>query len=303
MPAVTAEEPPSPVLAMPRHLLLPLALTSVYVIWSSTYLALRFVVEELPPLGSGAFRFLVAGAGLYAFLRLRGAPRPTWRQWLLSVPIGGLMFFIGNGFVSIAETRVSSGSAAVMVATMPLFAAGLGIPFGERPTRREWIGLTLGFIGVLVLSLGSDLRASPLGTILLVLSPIGWALGSMIQRRRAHLLPSGLMSAATQMIGGAVVLFVAAVATGESIPAHVSGEALSSFLYLVVFGSLLGYTAYAWLLRNASAPLAMSYAYVNPAIAIVIGVAFGAETLAPATLAATLLIVAGVALLVAKRRR
>jgi drug/metabolite transporter (DMT)-like permease len=299
MPTAAASDA-EPGFAVPRSTLVILALGSVYVIWSSTYLALRFVVEEMAPLGSAGVRFLVAGVILYAFLRWRGAPAPTRREWLMAFPIGALMFLIGNGFVSLAETSVSSGSAAVMVATMPLFAAVLGLPLGERPRVREWVGLILGFAGVVVLSLGSDLRSSPKGALLLLLSPIGWALGSMIQRRVQ--LPKGLMAAATQMIGGSIALLLAGVAMGESLPTHVSAKAIWSLVYLVTVGSLLGYTAYSWLLRNTPAPLAMSYAYVNPAIAVFLGVALGAETLFPSTMGATVLIVAGVALLVTARR-
>jgi drug/metabolite transporter (DMT)-like permease len=137
-------DPPIAVAKPPGNArLVILSLLAVYVIWSSTYLALRFVVEAMPPLMAGGGRFIVAGAMLYAFLLWRGAPHPTAREWMLSVPVGALMFLGGNGFVSLAEPHVSSGSAAVMVATMPLFAAGFGVALGERPARREWLGLAV----------------------------------------------------------------------------------------------------------------------------------------------------------------
>ena len=149
MPAASASDAAAPPgFALPRSTLVAIALGSVYIIWSSTYLALRFVVEEMAPLGSAGVRFLAAGAILYAFLRVRGVPAPTRKEWLTAMPIGALMFLVGNGFVSLAETRVSSGSAAVMVATMPLFAAAFGLPLGERPSRRELVGLVLGFAAV-----------------------------------------------------------------------------------------------------------------------------------------------------------
>ena len=294
-PPIAAAKPPG------NARLVLLSLLAVYVIWSSTYLALRFVVEAMPPLMAGGGRFIVAGAMLYAFLLWRGAPHPTAREWMLSVPVGALMLLGGNGFVSLADQHVSSGSAAVMVATMPLFAAGFGVALGERPARREWLGLVLGFAGVVWLSIGSDLRGSPWATLLLVMSPVCWAIGSMIARRVA--LPKGLMSAATQMVGGGLVSLLVGLAIGESMPGHYEAKAVGALVYLVIFGSIVAFSAYTYLLRNASASLAMSYAYVNPALAVLLGVFAGAETLYPSTIPATGLIVAGVALLVTTRTR
>ncbi|MEO7094451.1 MAG: drug/metabolite exporter YedA [Polyangiales bacterium] len=271
------------------------ALAAVYLIWGSTYLALRYVIEGLPPLMSGGARYLVAGAVLLVILRVRGAKMPTAREWAYSVPVGALMFLGGNGLVALAEREVASSLAAVVCAAMPLFAAGLSVAIGERPTLRQWSGLLLGFAGVAVMSLG-ELRATPGAALLLLCAPIGWATGSLAARRLP--LPKGLMAASTQMIGGGIVTLVAGALRGETIPAHAPTKALVALAYLVVFGSLVAFSAYTYLLRSTTAPVAMSYAYVNPVIAVIMGVAIGAERLSSGTILGGVLVVAGVAVIV-----
>ena len=271
------------------------SLAAVYVIWGSTYLALRYVIEGLPPLLSGGARYVTAGAVLLVILRLRGAQMPTAREWAYSVPVGTLMFLVGNGLVALAEREVASSLAAVVCAAMPLFAAGLSAAIGERPTMRQWIGLFLGFVGVAVMSLG-ELRATPGAALLLLCAPIGWAAGSLAGKRWP--LPRGLMAAATQMVCGGLVTLLVGVLRGESLPAHAPPKALLALAYLVVFGSLVAFSAYTYLLRSTSAPVAMSYAYVNPVIAVVMGVAIGAERLSSGAILGGALVVAGVAVIV-----
>ena len=276
------------------------ALVAVYLIWGSTYLVLRHVVEALPALLSAAFRYLVAGSILYVVLRARGAPAPTRRQWLVSIPTGGLMFLVGNGFVAMAEQHVASGLAAVACAAMPLFACAISVPFGERPSRLEWIGVALGFGGVVLLALG-DLRAASAPGALLLFAPIGWALGSVLSRRLS--LPAGTMSAATQMIGGAVVTFAAGALRGERLPASVPANAVYALVYLVVAGSIAGFSAYTYLLRHTTTALATSYAYVNPVIAVLLGAAIDGERPGAGMLAPGALVLAGVAILALGRPR
>jgi drug/metabolite transporter (DMT)-like permease len=275
-------------------------LVAVYLIWGSTYLVLRHVVEALPALFSAAARYLVAGALLYSVLRARGAPAPTARQWLFSVPTGGLMFLVGNGFVAIAEQKVSSGLAAVACAAMPLFACALSVPFGERPSRLEWTGVLLGFGGVVLLALG-DLRAAAAPGALLLFAPIGWALGSVLSRRLP--LPPGIMGAATQMIGGAAVTFVAATLRGEVLPSALPAEAALALVYLVVFGSMVGFSAYTYLLRHTTTAIATSYAYVNPVIAVLLGALLDRERPGPGMLGPGAIVVLGVAILALGRPR
>lgn len=277
------------------------ALFLVYVVWGSTYLAMRFAVEGLPPLLMGATRFLIAGAVLAAVLRMQGEQLPTWKGWLWSVPVGTLFFLFGNGLVAIAELKISSGIAAVVCATMPLWAAALGPFFGERTTRREWVAMVLGLAGVAILTAGAELRADLTSTLVLLAAPIAWALGSLLARRLP--LPKGLMSAAAQMLTGGVVLLLAAAVRGERLPALMPIKALASVGYLIVFGSLIGFSAYNFLLRNARPAVAMSYAYVNPAIAVFVGAALGSEQLHGNTLVATALIIAATIATLGERSR
>lgn len=271
-----------------------LSLGAVYLIWGSTYLVLRQVVEVLPALLSAALRYLVAGGALYAFVRRRGAAAPTGRQWLVSLPVGGLMFLVGNGFVSLAEQHVSSGLAAVACAAMPLFACLMALPLGERPSRVEWVGVALGFAGVVLLALG-DLRAAAAPGVLLLMAPAGWALGSVLSRRVS--LPAGAMAAAVQMIGGGFLTLVVALTRGERLPTSVPGHALLGLVYLVVAGSIVGFSAYTYLLRHTTTALATSYAYVNPVIAVLLGAVFGGERPGVGLIAPGALVVGGVLLL------
>lgn len=275
------------------------ALGAVYLIWGSTYLAMRVVVEVLPPFMMAAGRFVLVGLVLLAFLWKRGAALPTAREWLASVPVGILMFVLGNGTVAFAEKHLSSGIAAIVCGTMPLCAAAMGPLFGERTTAREWVGLALGFSGVAVLGLGKELRAEPLHAAMLFVAPVAWAGGSMLSRKLP--LPKGLMSAATQMVAGGVALSVVSFSAGEAFPAQVPMRVVASWSYLCVFGSLIGYSAYTYLLRATRPAIATSYSYVNPAIAVVMGVLLGGEPFGPETIVAVVLIVLATALVVLGR--
>lgn len=276
------------------------SLAAVYLIWGSTYLALRYVVEGLPPLLSGGGRYLAAGAVLYLGLRARGAPRPSARAWACALPVGALMFLVGNGFVAIAEREVASGLAAIVCATMPLFVAAIGAAGGERTGPREWAGMLLGIGGVAVMSAG-DLRGAPGSALLLVVAPLGWAIGSVAARRLP--LAPGLMSAATQMIAGGAATGLAGALRGERLPEHAPLRAWLSLAYLAVFGSIVAFSAYTYLLRRTRPSIATSYAYVNPVLAVLAGIAFAGEHPGPGTLAGSALVVVGVGLVVSARSR
>lgn len=271
-----------------------LSLASVYVIWSSTYLALRYAVEALPPLLSAGARYVGAGSVLYLIVRLRGAARPTPRQWLHALPVGGLMFLMGNGFIALAEQQVSSGLAAVACAAMPLFACVLSHLFGDRPSRREWIGVAVGFAGIVLLTL-ADLRAAPAMGALLLLAPAGWALGSVLARRLS--LPAGAMSAAVLMIGGGMVTLAGAIAHGEHMPATIPLSGALAIAYLAVFGSIVAFSGYTYLLQNTSTAVATSYAYVNPMLAVLLGALVGGERPDRGLIVPGLMVVAGVAVM------
>jgi drug/metabolite transporter (DMT)-like permease len=273
--------------------LVGVSLATLYLVWSSTYLALRYLVDAAPVLLSCGARFVLAGLVLYVGSRISGGERPSMRAWIAAIPSGGLLFLVGNGFVALAETSVGSGLAAVACAAMPLFLAVFGALSGERTSRAEWLGLGLGFGGVVLLG-AADLRASSVAGLLLGLAPIGWALGSLLAKRLP--LAKGAMAPATQMITGGVVDFVAGLVRGERFDAVPPTRAWLAFAYLVVFGSIAAFSAYAYLLRTTRPAIATSYAYVNPMLAVLLGVAVGHEHLAPTALVATLLVVGGVAL-------
>ena len=289
--------------SMPARRLLVASLAAVYVIWGSTYLAMRIANAGLPPLYMASMRFMVAGGVLFALALRRGAAIPPMRDWLRSLPVGALLFMGGNGFVALAEQSVPSGGVAVVCATMPLWVGVLGAAFGQKPTAREWLALVIGFCGVVVLMGGPTLAGHPLNIAFAIASPILWACGSLLSRRTRDVggQHAALVGPAVQMLGGAVVLAIVATLRGEHLPAHVPVTSWLALGYLVVFGSLVGFTAYSWLLRHARPVVATSYAYVNPILAVFIGAALYGEPLGWTTLVANVLIVGAVMLAVGTR--
>ena len=278
----------------PPVLSVVLALFAVYIVWGSTYLAMRIALETVPPFLMAGPRFVVAGSAMFAFLRVRGAAAPTRQEWVASAKVGLLLLTFGNGAVALAEQSVSSGVAAVIVSSMPLWAAIFGKFFGQTPGRREWLGLMLGFGGVVVLNLGGDLSLDRRGLVCL-LAPISWALGSVWGKRLP--LPKGGMATAAQMICGGAAMLVLAGVTGERFTQVPSFRSLGAMAYLAVFGSIVAFTAYTWLLRNTRPALATSYAYVNPLVALLLGRFIGGEPLGITVLAAAAISLAGVALI------
>jgi drug/metabolite transporter (DMT)-like permease len=283
---------------------LVLSLAAVYVIWGSTYLAMRIAVVDLPPLLMASLRFSSAGLVMLLVAMRRGVAWPRAADWLRVLPIGALLFLGGNGFVAIAEGSVSSGGAAVVCATMPLWVGVLGVFTNERPSRREWLSLALGFAGVLVLMGGPSLDGKPAHIAILMGAPICWALGSTLARR----LPATpanrdpFMLPAMQMLTGGIVLALVAGVSGERLPAHASAKSWLALAYLWIFGSLVAFTAYSWLLRNARPVVATSYAYVNPILAVVIGAVLSGESLGLTTIVANAMIVGAVMLALRRPR-
>jgi len=290
----------SPSLVKTPDMRLVLNLAAVYVIWGSTYLAMRIAVADLPPMLMASMRFVAAGLVMLLIALRRGAVVPGVREWLRVVPIGVLLFVGGNGFVAIAETSVSSGGAAVVCALMPIWVGILGYFFGDRPSRREWLSLVIGFVGVFVLMGGPSLAGKPVHVVLVLLAPLCWALGSRLARRLPGRQDTFMLPAMEMLTGGVALALVAAL-RGERLPLHASTGSWIALAYLWVFGSLVAFTAYNWLLRNTRPVVATSYAYVNPIIAVVIGAALSGEPLGVTTLVANALIVGAVML--ALRRR
>lgn len=279
------------------------ALLLVYVVWGSTYLAIRFALQggasPLTMVSGG--RFIVAGSLLYALLRWRGVPPPTRRQWPNVAMMGATLLLLGNGMVVLAERSVSSGLAAMAIASVPLWMALFGALRGRSFSRGEWTGVVIGFLGVLWLNLGGSLTATPGGMVLLVLAPIGWAFGSVWSAGRN--LPSPFMTAAGQMLSGGVLLVLAGLAMGERPSTLPTPSGAAALIYLCVFGSIIAFSAYVWLLSHVRPALLSSYAYVNPMIAVALGVWLGDERFDPHDLAAMTVILTGVVVVTLARGR
>ncbi|MGF6286786.1 drug/metabolite transporter (DMT)-like permease [Pseudomonas sp. BT76 TE3572] len=281
-----------------RRFPLPLiaAFFALYVIWGSTYLVIRIGVEYWPPLLLAGIRFVIAGTLMYAFLRWRGAPAPTWAQWKAAGIIGILLLACGNGGVSVAEHMgVASGVAALAVATVPLFTLLCGYFWGARNTRLEWAGIVLGLIGIAMLNLGSNLQSSPLGAMLLIFAAASWAFGSVWSK---HLpLPQGAMASAVEMLVGGVALLIGSALSGEHLEAMPPIEGWAALAYLTFFGSIIAFNAYMYLLKNVRPAAATSYAYVNPAVAVLLGIVFVGETIGIEEALAMLVIISAVVLI------
>ena len=270
-----------------------IALAALYIIWGSTYLGIRFALEGgFPPFLLGGVRFIIAGGLMYAFLRWRGVPAPTRAQWGNAAMMGVFLLVLGNGMVNLAEKTVSSGMTAVAVASAPLWMGIFAAMRGQKPSRMEWIGLGIGFLGVLWLNAGSSLTASPVGLVALLVASLAWSFGSIWSRGRD--LPSPFMASAAQMLCGGVAMCIVGAAIGERFHGLPSAHALAAFAYLIVVGSIVGFSAYIWLLHHVRPALAGSYAYVNPAIAVALGAWLAHERFGAHELVAMRVILLGV---------
>lgn len=279
---------------------------ALYLLWGSTYLGIKLAVETLPPLLMAGGRFVLAGGVLYGLLRWRGVAAPTWRQWRASLVCGALLLLGGNGLVTWGQQTVATGRAALLVATTPLWMVLLGWLFyrGERPALRVWLGLAVGFAGaaLLIRPAGGDEASSFAGLAALLLAPVAWSLGSLEARRRPA--ENLLLASALQMLTGGVLMLGVGTCLGEwpaLLTGPVSSRSLLAFLYLAVFGGLVGFTTYAWLLRVASPTAVSTYAYVNPLVAVLLGRAVLGERLDSAVLLAATLILGAVLLITLPR--
>jgi len=294
----------------PSRAMVIAAFAAVYVLWGSTYLAIRFAIETLPPFLMAGARFVTAGAILYAWARWRGAARPSRVEWRSSFLTGGLLFLGGNGAVVWAQQYVPSGVAALLVATEPMWLVLIAsLASGSRPHGRIVAGLALGFAGVTILIgpgeiLGSG-RVHLAGAAVLVFGAFSWAAGSLYSRG-AKMPANPAMATALTLLGGGALLFVASAVRGEPFgfdPAAVSAGSLAALLYLVTAGSLVGFTAYLWLLRVSTLARVSTYAYVNPVIAVLLGALLAGEALTPRVALAAAVIVGAVALIITARAR
>jgi len=269
---------------------------ALYLVWGSTYLAIRIGVESWPPMLMAGVRFLVAGALLYGFLRWRGVPAPTWQQWKAAGAIGFLLLSCGNGGVTVAEhAGVASGVAALAVATVPLFTLLFGLLWGQRNTRLEWAGIFMGLAGIALLNLGSNLQASPLGAALILFAAASWAFGSVWSKSLP--LPQGPMASAAEMLVGGLALLAGSFFSGERLTQMPSAAGWGALAYLVVFGSILAFSAYMYLLKHVRPAAATSYAYVNPAVAVLLGILFAGEQIGAEECLAMAVIIGAVVLI------
>jgi drug/metabolite transporter (DMT)-like permease len=301
----------SPPVAHSRFALV-VAFAIVYVVWGSTYLAIRFAIETLPPFLMAAARFLTAGIVLYVWARLvAGAAKPGRAQWRAAAIVGSLLLVGGNGLVVWSELRIPSGVAALLGGTTPLWMVSIDWlrRGGMRPTGQVVVGLLCGLVGLAWLvgpdSLAGGGRIDPIGVAAVVLSSIAWAAGSIYQRH-APMPASPSLSTAMQMLAGGAGLLVVAAALGELPHADVaafSARSMLSFLYLVVFGSIVAFSAYVWLLRASTPTRVSTHTYVNPIVAVLLGWALADEPLTPRMLIAVAVIVSGVALITLAPKR
>lgn len=300
MAETRASEPRAAVLA---------AFAAVYLIWGSTYLAIRYAIETLPPFLMAGTRFMTAGAALYLFMRLRGVAVPARVHWRSAFLLGGMLLLCGNGAVVWAEHRIASGIAALLVAVEPLWIVLLEWlrPGGRRPSARTAAGVVLGFGGLVILVGPQELgggRVDVLGAFVVVVAALSWAAGSLYSRE-APLPASPFLATAMQMLAGGALLIAAGVVTGEPgrvDPSAFSTKSLAALAYLTVFGSLVAFTAYIWLLGVVSPARASTYAYVNPLVAVVLGWALADEALDARVALSAVVIVGAVAMIIAASR-
>ncbi len=285
------------------------AFASIYLVWGSTYLAIRYAVETIPPFIMGGLRFVVSGLLLYAWARYRGAPRPTRLHWRNAFIAGGFLLLGGNGAVVWAEQFVPSGLTALLVSILPFWLVIIEWvrPPGRRPSGAVLLGLALGFIGVVVLvgpsGFGGQGDISPLGALVLIVGSLSWAIGSFWSRD-AELPGSGLLTTGMEMLGGGTLLLIVGAITGELSRFDINRISSASFiglLYLVTFGSLLGFTSYIWLLDKVAPARLGTYAYVNPIVAVLLGWAIAGERLSTRTAAAAVIVICAVALITTAR--
>jgi drug/metabolite transporter (DMT)-like permease len=288
-----------------------IALLALYIVWGSTYLAIRFSVETIPPFLHASLRFLISGAILYIWRRAAGDPAPTAGNWKATAIVGTALLLGGNGLVGWAEQTVPSGIAALMITTSPFWLvlfeslrAG-----GTKPTWQAILGLVIGFAGVFILVGPAEITGvegdfDTFGIILLLLAPLFWSMGSIFAKG-ADMPKSTLLSTGMQMLTGAIALFIVSLIRGELTgfnPGLVSMRSWWALIYLITFGSLVGFVSYGWLLHNAPISLVSTYAYVNPVVAVLLGSLLADEPLNGRILIAAAIIIGSVVLINSARQ-
>lgn len=302
MPTLASPAQAAPIAARPGlPPMLWLCLAATWVVWGSTYLAIKYALISFPPFLQMGSRFLFAGVLLALWMRWRGAPWPSLAQWRNAFVVGALMLGGGMGGTANAEVSIGSGLVVAFIAVIPLLIALMNLIWGVKPSRLEAAGIALGLVGVLMLTQGSGFRSSPEGLIAICIACVCWSLGSVLSQRSLPLAP-GAMGFASEMLCGGLVLMGLAAMSGETMSWPLQPEAVAAWIYLVVFGSLIAFNAYMVLLAKAPAALAASYTFVNPVIAMLLGVWIANETVTRFEWYAVAVVLAGVLLMLFKRR-
>jgi drug/metabolite transporter (DMT)-like permease len=265
-----------------------------YFIWGSTYLAIRFGLESFPPFLMAGLRYTVAGVILYSIMRFLGAANPTKAEWLGAGLVGLLLPALGNGTVCFVQQSVSSGVAALSIATAPIWMAIFSSIWGHKITPQEWLGIAIGLVGIILLNIGGTLHGDYVSALLLIFAAASWSFGSVWSK---HLtMPKGFMSAACQMLTGGIMLMLVSTYTGEAWPQAISAKSWGSMLFQVVLGSLVAYSAYLYLLKTVRPLVASSNTFVNPVVAFIVGIWLANEHVTSIELMALGVILLGVLL-------
>lgn len=310
LPMSSLATPALPALRQMPPLILA-CLAAVWLVWGSTYLAIKWALISFPPFWQMGTRFIVAGGLLAAWMRWRGAAWPDRQAWINATVLGAMMLGVGYGLTAVAEVSVSSGLVVAFIAIGPALQAALEWPYGLRPTRREALGIVLGLVGVLGLASGQGFSASPAGLAAVLTASFAWKLGSVwslhglpkaLGGRKLDLAP-GAMGYASQMLAGGVILLGASAVVGERPVWPIDPLALGAWVYLVVAGSLVAFSAFMVLLQHTPTAVSSSYAYVNPVIGLILGVTLGGEAISAFEWAAAGLVTGSVVLMLSGRRR
>ncbi len=277
------------------------ALFCTYFIWGSTYLAIKFGIESFPPFLMGGLRFTIAGILLYVVMRFLGAPNPTKQEWLGATTVGILLPALGNGTVCYVQQTVSSSVAALAIATAPIWMAIFSSFWGHKITKQEWLGIAIGFVGIVMLNFGDSLHGQLFSALLLIFAAATWSFGSVWGKHLS--MPAGLMAPACQMLMGGIALLIFSALQGEQYPRAISLKSWSAMLFLIVLGSLVAYSAYQYLLKTVRPLVASSNTFVNPIVAFAVGIWLANEKVTHSEYIALAVILVGVFLVLSAENK